>query len=141
RVRVIGPTVDREFGGSGVGVLDLKVRHRRKVVVYGDRHHLYERSRLSFHGEPLSLPESVFCAPVLMRGQEKSSPTLVGGCLSLGGSERPHHCLLLVETGHHPATQVVIKLNAQIAALNLSLAGRDIRRGSGRPRRKHHNES
>src|ERR1700730_236150 len=125
-VRVVGPTLDREFGCSGIGVLDLEKRHRGKVVVYGDGDLLCERSRLSFDGEPLTFPENVFCTTVFMRGQEKSGPELVGSGHSLRGTERPHDRLRLVETGNHPAPQAFIKFNAQIATLNLRLAGRDV---------------
>src|SRR5215831_6602854 len=62
RVRVVGPTFDREPGCSGISVLDIKERHRRKFVIDGDRDRLPQLSRLSFNGEPLTFPESVFCA-------------------------------------------------------------------------------
>jgi hypothetical protein len=92
-----------------------------------DADRLDERSRHSFEGEPLSLPESVFCALVFLRGQEKFSPQLISGCQSPRGSERPHPRLPLVEAGHHPAAQVVIKFNAEIAALNPRIAARNLR--------------
>src|ERR1035437_7454247 len=101
-VRIVGPTTDRKLGCSRIGVLNLEERHRRKVVIYGDGDDLCERSRRSFHGEPLTLSESVLCTPVFLGGQEKSGPGLVGGCHSLGGRERPHQRLRLVKTGNHP---------------------------------------
>jgi hypothetical protein len=58
---------------------------------------------------------------VFLRCQEESSPTLVGGCRSLRGSEWPQYGFLFVETSNHPATQVIIELNPDVAALNLGI--------------------
>src|SRR6185437_3169059 len=102
-IRVVGPTFDRQLGCSGIGVLHLEECHRRKVVIYGNGDSLCKRSRFSFHGEPLTLSESVFGVLVFLRGQEESDPWLVGGGHRLRGRERPHHRLLLVETSNHPA--------------------------------------
>ena len=127
RVCVVGPTFDHELGGSGIGVLDIKERHRGKVVVYRDGDPLCEGSCLSLHGEPLALTESVFCVLVCLRGQEESGPELVGGRHSLGGSEWPQHGFLVIETSNHPATQVVIELNPDVAALNLRITAGNFR--------------
>ena len=66
-------------------------------------------------------PERVFYALLFLRGQKEFGPDLAGGGQRLRRSERPQHCLRLVETGNHPAPQAVIKFNAEIAALNLRL--------------------
>src|ERR1700733_2268102 len=136
-VGVVGPTFDRELGRSGIGVLNLEERHRWKIVIYGDGNYLCECSRFSFHGEPLTLSESVLCMLAFLRDQEKSVPSPVCGCHRLRGTERPHHRFLVVETGNHAAAQAVIKFNSQIAALNLRLAGWGVRSRSGRARREH----
>ncbi len=141
RVRVVGPTFNRELGCSGIGVLDLEKCHRRKVVVYADGDRLFQLSCFSFHREPLTFSKGVFCVLVFLRGQEKCGPGLVGGGHGLRGSERSHHRLLLVETGNHPAAQMVVKFNAQIATLNLRLASGAVRSGGGRPRSKHNGDS
>src|SRR6266576_622447 len=127
RVPVIGPTFDRELGCSGVSVLDIKERHRGKVVIYGDGDRLFQLSCFSFHREPLTFSEGVFCVLVFLRGQEKCGPGLVSGGYGLRGSERSHHRLLLVKTGNHPAAEVVVKLNADIAALNSNIASANVR--------------
>ena len=118
RVRVVGPTLDYELGGSGVDVLDIKECHRGEVVIYRDGDPLCEGSCFSLYSEPLALTEGVFCVLVCLRGQEESGPELVGGGYSLGGSEWPQHGFLLIEASNHPATQVIVKLNPDVAALN-----------------------
>jgi hypothetical protein len=103
RVGVVGPTFDRKVGFSGIGVPNLEERHRRKVVIYSHGDNLCERSRLSFHDEPDTRPEAVFCALMILRAQEKSGPGSVGGRHRLRRRERPHHSLGLAKKGNRPA--------------------------------------
>src|ERR1700756_1371209 len=78
RVRIVGPTLDRQLGCPAVAVLDIEKRHRRKVVVYGDGDRFLQPPCLSLDREPLALAESIFCSLMFLRGQEKSAPKLAG---------------------------------------------------------------
>jgi hypothetical protein len=112
-------------------------RHRGKVVIYGDGDRLFRLSCFSFHREPLTFSEGVFCMLVFLRGHKKCGPGLVSGGHGLRGSERSHHRLLLLEAGNHPAAEVVVKFKAQIAALNLRPASANVR-GCHQPRSRQH---